>query len=251
MRARLPIAILAMLFTALAAGPAAAAKVGERHLVAHEASAVIRNASHKDDLRITVWYPATPDAVEAPLSVGPPGKPPLFISGSAALDAPFRGRTPAPGDPAVARLRRLGAHHGMVRNGSGAAWLCRDRGRPSGQQWARPDDDRGRRALLGPAGRPRGGARGVKSDPALAPHLDLGRLGAAGFSAGGFTTLVEAGARVDFARFLKFCDAHPNDGICAPQKEFQFSRSTRKRSSLSPPAPRSSPTPRTISASLE
>ena len=64
----------------------------------------------------------------------------------------------------------------------------------------------------------------AKSDPVIGPHLDLNRLGAAGFSAGGFTTFVEAGARVDFNRFLKFCDAHPDDGICAPQKEFQFSR---------------------------
>jgi pimeloyl-ACP methyl ester carboxylesterase len=29
---------------------------------------------------------------------------------------------------------------------------------------------------------------------------------------------------VDFDRLLRFCDAHPDDGICAPQKEFQFSR---------------------------
>ena len=65
----------------------------------------------------------------------------------------------------------------------------------------------------------------AKSDSALGPHLDLNRLGAAGFSAGGFTSLVEAGARVDFDRFLRFCDAHPEDGICAPQKEFQFPRS--------------------------
>ena len=64
----------------------------------------------------------------------------------------------------------------------------------------------------------------VSSDPSLGPHLDPGRLGAAGFSAGGFTTLVEAGARVDPDRFQKFCDAHPDDGVCAPQKEFQFSR---------------------------
>jgi predicted dienelactone hydrolase len=65
----------------------------------------------------------------------------------------------------------------------------------------------------------------VKSDPSLGSHLDLNRIGAAGFSAGGFTTLVEAGARVDFDRFLRFCEAHPDDGICAPQKEFQYSRS--------------------------
>ena len=43
--------------------------------MAHEASAVLRNASHSDELRITVWYPAAPDAVEAPLDIGPPGKP--------------------------------------------------------------------------------------------------------------------------------------------------------------------------------
>ena len=96
MRAGLPKPILAILFTALAAWPAAAAKVGERHLVAHEASAVIRNASHKDDLRITVWYPAAPDAVEAPLDIGPPGKPPLFISGSAAPTPRFEDARPRP-----------------------------------------------------------------------------------------------------------------------------------------------------------
>jgi len=224
MRARLPIAILAILFTALAASPAAAAKVGERHLVAHEPSAVIRNASHNDDLRITVWYPAAPDAVEAPLDIGPPGKP-LFTPGSAALDAPFEDARPRPvillshGFGGSARI--MGwfgtalARHGYVviavdhpgNNGRdpmtiGGAVLS----------WERPGD---LKTALHKA----------KSDPLLGPHLDLNRLGAAGFSAGGFTTLVEAGARVDFNRFLKFCDAHPDDGICAPQKEFQFSRS--------------------------
>jgi predicted dienelactone hydrolase len=65
----------------------------------------------------------------------------------------------------------------------------------------------------------------VKSDPSIGPHLDLNRLGAAGFSAGGFTSLVEAGAIVDPLLFQRFCAAHPDDGVCAPQKEFQFSRS--------------------------
>jgi predicted dienelactone hydrolase len=65
----------------------------------------------------------------------------------------------------------------------------------------------------------------VKSDPSLGPHLDLDRIGAAGFSAGGFTALVAAGARADPLLFQRFCAAHPDDGVCAPQKEFQFSRS--------------------------
>ena len=73
-----------MLLVALATGTAAATTVGERHLVAHEASAALRNASHDDDLRITVWYPAASGAVEAPLDIGPPGKPILHarLSGS-------------------------------------------------------------------------------------------------------------------------------------------------------------------------
>ena len=95
MRARFTNVIVALLLAALAARPAAAATVGERHLVAHEASAALRNASHDDKLRITVWYPAAPDAVEAPLDIGPPGKP-LFTPGSAAPDAAFEDARPRP-----------------------------------------------------------------------------------------------------------------------------------------------------------
>jgi hypothetical protein len=134
MRVRPPTAILAMLLVARAAGTAAAATVGERHLVAHEASAALRNASHDDDLRITVWYPAAPGAVEAPLDIGPPGKP-LFTPGSAAPRG-LRGRPPATGDPAFPRIWRHGADHGVVWDGLGAAWLCRDRRRSPRQQWS-------------------------------------------------------------------------------------------------------------------
>ncbi|MEO8113856.1 MAG: hypothetical protein ABI655_05720, partial [Phenylobacterium sp.] len=60
----------------------------------------------------------------------------------------------------------------------------------------------------------------VHDDPTLAPHMDFGRLGVAGFSAGGFTSLVAAGAEVDVGRFRAFCAAHPDDGVCKPQREF-------------------------------
>jgi predicted dienelactone hydrolase len=95
MRARFTNAILALLLAALAAWPAAAATVGERHLVAHEASAALRSASHGDELRITVWYPAAPGAAETSLDIGPPGKP-LFTPGSAAPDAAFENARPRP-----------------------------------------------------------------------------------------------------------------------------------------------------------
>jgi predicted dienelactone hydrolase len=224
MRARFINVIVALLLAALAAWPAAAATVGERHLVAHEASAALRNASHSDVLRITVWYPAAPNAVEAPLDIGPPGKP-LFTPGSAAPDAAFEDARPRPvillshGFGGTARIMAwFGtalARHGLIviavdhpgNNGRDPMTIA-----GAVLSWERPGD-------LATA------LDTAKSDSTIGPHLDLNRLGAAGFSAGGFTSLVEAGARVDFDRFLRFCDAHPDDGICAPQKEFQFSRS--------------------------
>jgi predicted dienelactone hydrolase len=216
--------VVAMLLAALAARAAAAATVGERHLVAHEASAALRNASHDDNLRITVWYPAAADADEAPLDTGPPGKP-FFTPGSAAADAAFEDARPRPvvllshGFGGTARIM---AWFGTALARHGYVVVAVDHPGNNGRDpmtvggavlsWERPGD-------LATA------LDKVKTDPEVGPHLDLDRLGAAGFSAGGFTTLVEAGARVDFERFLRFCDAHPDDGVCAPQKEFQFSRS--------------------------
>jgi predicted dienelactone hydrolase len=222
MRARLTNVVVALL-AALAAWPAIAATVGERHLVAHEASAALRNASHSDELRITIWYPGAAQAVEAPLNVGPPDKP-LFTPGSAALNADFEDARPRPvillshGFGGTARIM---AWFGTALARHGYVVIAVDHPGNNGRDpmtvagavlsWERPGD---LKTALDKA----------KTDPTIGPHLDLNRLGAAGFSAGGFTTLVEAGARVDFERFLRFCDAHPDDGICAPQKEFQFPR---------------------------
>ena len=74
----------------------------------------------------------------------------------------------------------------------------------------------------------------AKADPAIGPHLDLGRLGVSGFSAGGFTALVSAGAHVDMNRFLAFCRAHPTDGVCAPQKEFALTMDDAQKALASP-----------------
>jgi predicted dienelactone hydrolase len=216
-------AILAMLSGA-AVWPAAAATVGERHLVAHEASAALRNASHSDELRITIWYPAASGATETPLDIGPPGKP-FYTPGSAAPNADFDDARPrrvillSHGFGGSARIM---AWFGTALARHGYVVIAVDHPGNNGRDpmtvagavlsWERPGD---LATALGTA----------KTDPLIGPHLDLDRLGAGGFSAGGFTSLVEAGARVDFDRFVRFCDAHPEDGICAPQKEFQFPRS--------------------------
>ncbi len=53
------------------------------------------------------------------------------------------------------------------------------------------------------------------ADPRFAAHVDAARIGMIGFSAGGYTTLVLAGATPDFARTWHYCHDHAEDrGSC-------------------------------------
>ncbi|HLJ19406.1 MAG TPA: hypothetical protein VKU84_04375, partial [Stellaceae bacterium] len=51
----------------------------------------------------------------------------------------------------------------------------------------------------------------VLSDPRLRDIIDAGRVGIAGFSAGGYTALVIAGAKPRFELWLAHCADHPDD----------------------------------------
>jgi predicted dienelactone hydrolase len=56
-------------------------------------------------------------------------------------------------------------------------------------------------------------------DQQLAPMIDRQRIGAIGFSLGGYTTIVLAGGRTDPARFRKYCESPGAEG-CADPPEF-------------------------------
>ena len=49
------------------------------------------------------------------------------------------------------------------------------------------------------------------ADPRLAPHIDATRIGVAGFSAGGYTSLLLLGAKPDFSRHAMYCGEQPDD----------------------------------------
>jgi predicted dienelactone hydrolase len=203
----------------LGARPAISAPVGEIHRVTSEPTAALRDAQHRDEIRITVWYPAAADAVETPLLIGPPDKP-LFNIGSVALDAAFADHRQRPvillshGFGGTARI--MGwfgiamAQRGYIvvavdhpgSNGIDAITMA-----GSTLWW---DHAKDLRAALDAIGR----------DAAIGPHLDMANVGVAGFSFGGFTALVAAGARVDWRRWVGFCRAHPDDGDCLPNDEF-------------------------------
>lgn len=57
---------------------------------------------------------------------------------------------------------------------------------------------------------------GILADPEFGTHVDRARIGAVGFSLGGYTVLELAGARTDFRGFLAFCGSPQADAICHP-----------------------------------
>ena len=62
------------------------------------------------------------------------------------------------------------------------------------------------------------------SDPKFGSRIDSSRIGAAGFSLGGYTVLSVAGAITDLAQRNKFCDDRPDNPICILPPEAGFSQ---------------------------
>lgn len=67
------------------------------------------------------------------------------------------------------------------------------------------------RVLLGRAWQVSALLDGLLADPQLGPHIDQDRVGVAGFSAGGYTSLLLLGAQPDFSRHATYCQAQPQD----------------------------------------
>lgn len=60
------------------------------------------------------------------------------------------------------------------------------------------------------------------ADPTWKALIDSSRIGVAGFSAGGYTALMVAGATPRFDRFVDFCDHYPQDkDVCGHRAEAQ------------------------------
>ncbi|HEY3120372.1 MAG TPA: amidase family protein, partial [Vicinamibacteria bacterium] len=58
------------------------------------------------------------------------------------------------------------------------------------------------------------------ADPLFGPHIDRTRVGAAGFSLGGYTVVEMAGGRFSPKTFDEFCRSPERDFTCEPQPEF-------------------------------
>ena len=218
MRRSLLLAVLGVML----ATPAAAYKAGERHLIVVEDAAALRDAQGSPRLRVTVWYPASGEANEVALDMGTPE--PLFVPGTAAPDAAFADDKQRPAilfSHGFGGTARIMAWFGTALARAGYIVIAVDHPGNNGMDaktmagaalfWERAGD-------LAVAW------ESVTSSPIFAAHVNRGAFGTAGFSAGGFTALAAAGGRVDLPRFRAFCDTHPDDGVCQPQREFPISQ---------------------------
>lgn len=163
-----------------------------------------------------IWYPAENDAEEKDQYVGPPGAP-IFYAGRAAKDATFA--------PSFGTYPLVALSHGTGGSAMQMAWL--------GTYLAARGyivvaiNHPGNNAVTGytTQGFVEGWERardistaitGVLSDPRFGARIDPGRIGAAGFSYGGYTMMELAGATTDSARLLDWC-AQVKDACNPPE----------------------------------
>lgn len=171
-------------------------------------------------LTTIVWYPADSAAVEKPQWIGAPDNP-LFSAGSAAPDAPLA-KSPArfplillshgTGGSALmmAWIGTVLAAHGYIaaavnHPGNNATEAYTAQGFST--WWDRARDlsvviDR------------------MLSDPTFGARIDSHRIGAEGFSLGGYTMIEIAGGVTDVAAYRAFCKSPRADAICESPPEF-------------------------------
>lgn len=167
---------------------------------------------------VTVWYPAPESAVETPQVIGPPDRP-LFEAGSATPHAPFA--------PSMQPFPLILLSHGTGGSALQLAWLGTALARAG--FIAAAVDHPGDNTVTGntPEGFTLWWERatdlseildGLLADPELGPHIDPDRVGAAGFSLGGYTVLELAGARTDIAALYDLCRKDASNPACrAPE----------------------------------
>lgn len=161
-----------------------------------------------------VWYPAESSSEEKDQYIGPSDAP-LFYAGHATKDATLA--------PSFSKYPLVALSHGTGGSAMQLAWLgtyLAARG-----YVAVAVNHPGNNAVTGytTQGFAEGWVRAkdistaitdMLSDPRFGARIDVGRIGAAGFSYGGYTMMELTGATTDFARLLDWCDQVKN--ACNP-----------------------------------
>jgi predicted dienelactone hydrolase len=196
--------------------PAAALHAGIATRVFHPTN-MPRNwrGDPEKDLRCTVWYPAVATAVEVRQVIGPK-EAPLFEAGMAAPNAPLA-------EPGKHGWPLILVSHGTGASALQMAWLGTALAREGFIAVAVDHPGNNSNGKLTPEGMTLWWERatdlsmvldGMLADDEFGKKIDQARIGAAGFSLGGYTVLELAGAQTDISEYLTLCKQNGDAAIC-------------------------------------
>ncbi|MDR3436051.1 hypothetical protein [Telmatospirillum sp.] len=215
-------ALLAALWTntALAVDDAASYHVGESQRLFHPDVPRHWRGAKTEGLLTRVWYPVDPNVPETSHEIGAPGYP-IFRGHPAADNAPL--------SSAHATYPLLLLSHGTGGSADSLDWLGAALAADGyvvagvnhpGNNALEPVTRQGFTLWWERAVDVSEVIDGILADPALGSHIDRERIGAVGFSLGGYTVLELAGARTNVQAFEDFCSSPAADAIChAPEMD--------------------------------
>lgn len=196
--------------------------VGETVRVFHPAAARHWRGAKTEALITRIWYPVDPGVPETAHDIGAPGQP-IFKGHPVADNAPLSGMRK--------RYPLLVLSHGTGGSADSLDWLG---AALAAQGYIVAGVNHPGNSALEPltldgfmlwwerATDASEVLDGVLADPQLGPHVDRARIGAVGFSLGGYTVLELAGARTNLAAFERFCTSPEADAICHPPEMAQL-----------------------------
>jgi predicted dienelactone hydrolase len=170
-------------------------------------------------LVIQVWYPAEASAIEQPQWIGPPDTP-LFAAGRAAPSAKLA--------PSPAELPLVLLSHGTGGSALMLAWLGTALAAHGyvavgvthpGNNALEPYTPQGFMSWWERAHDLSTVLDHILLDPIFKGRIDRERIGAAGFSLGGYTMIAIAGGITDRAAYHAFCRSPRADAMCTPPPE--------------------------------
>jgi predicted dienelactone hydrolase len=170
-------------------------------------------------LLATVWYPAAASAVEHPVEI--PGLSQIFVLGDAAQDASIAS--------APAKFPMIVLSHGTGGSALTMSWLgtaLAARGyiavavNHPGNNGAEAYTAQGFSTWWERARDLSVVIDSMLADPTFGSHVDANRIGAAGFSLGGYTMIEIAGGITDPEALKEFCASSRADGLCKSPPEF-------------------------------
>ena len=172
--------------------------------------------AQRQALRTMIWFPADPALTEQPHDIGPPGTA-YFRGAPLAANAPLW--------PARKTYPLIVMSHGTGGTADTLDWIAAPLAAAGyivvavdhpGNNALEPMTWDGFTLWWERATDLSEVLDGVLADPVLGPHVDRDRIGALGFSLGGYTVLELAGARTNFAAFMAFCKSPAADAVCHP-----------------------------------